>query len=320
MSRGAAEVVSLFAVALIAAACSSPGEQDDEELGAPGELLRIELEGSLQNPAWSPDGTELLFTRFRGGYNEEPADLYIVDLATNAVRALVSEGSGNVNLPGSVWSPSSHQIVFSSSREPHDEIFLIDEDGAPGDERRITSRRDSVAYEPSLSPDGAWIVFESHPIDGEDNGIVMKYQVDGSGGYIALTDPGDDCRQPNGSPAGGRIVYQRFAGGQWDLWVVDADGSNAHPITSGPGDKTDASFSPDGRWIVFSGDLNELDYAGIFVMPISGGPPQRVTDYVGYAGAPSWSPDRSRIAFEAYPGDPDGSSGTTIRLVDLPDD
>lgn len=80
--------------------------------------------GSLQNPAWSPDSDMLLFTRFSNGYNQEPADLLIIDLVSNAVRTLVSDGSGNINLPGSSWQPLTEQIVFSSSREPHDEIFV----------------------------------------------------------------------------------------------------------------------------------------------------------------------------------------------------
>lgn len=61
------------------------------------------------------------------------------------MRTLVSDGSGNVNLPGSSWNSATHEIVFSSSREPHDEIFVIDENGNPGDETKITERENEVA-------------------------------------------------------------------------------------------------------------------------------------------------------------------------------
>jgi len=40
--------------------------------------INISLSGSLQNPAFSPDGNYLVFTRFRNGYNEEPADIFVV--------------------------------------------------------------------------------------------------------------------------------------------------------------------------------------------------------------------------------------------------
>ena len=105
----------------------------------------IPQSGSLQNPAWSPDGQSILFTRFRNGYNKEPADLSIIDLESTSMRTLVSDGSGNVNLPGSSWNSATHEIVFSSSREPHDEIFVIDENGNPGDETKITERENEVA-------------------------------------------------------------------------------------------------------------------------------------------------------------------------------
>jgi len=52
-----------------------------------------------------------------------------------------------------------------------------------------------VAYEPSFSPAGDWIVFESHQLDVEGNGSIVKYKVDGTRPYQSLTDPGDDCRK-----------------------------------------------------------------------------------------------------------------------------
>lgn len=280
--------------------------------------VSITTTGSLQNPAWSPDGSSLLFTRFTGGYNEEPADLLIIDLNDNSLKTLVSDGSGNVNLPGSSWNGTTDKIIFSSSREPHDEIYRIDEDGTTGDETKITARDDLMAFEPSLSPDGQTVVFESHTVDVEDNGIITKYKLDGSEGYTTLTDENDDCRQPNWSPAGNRIVYQCLEGAQWDLWVMDTDGTDKSQLTSGAGDKTDASFSPDGQRIVYSSDEGELEFANLFVISVAGGNSTQVTTYDGYDGAPSWSPDGDQIAFESFPGDPDGSAGTTLWIIDAP--
>ena len=53
--------------------------------------VNIPVEGSLQNPQWSPDSNSLLFTRFRDGYNIEPADLVVVDLTSSNIRVLISD-------------------------------------------------------------------------------------------------------------------------------------------------------------------------------------------------------------------------------------
>jgi TolB protein len=277
--------------------------------------LNINLSGSLQNPAFSPDGESIIFTRFRNGYNHEPADLCIYNLQTEELTMLVSDGSGNVNLPGSTWNEYISSIIFSSSRDPHDEIYLIAEDGSNGSETQITDRADTVSYEPSISPDGQWIVFESHKLDVEDNGIITKYKIDGSSSYIQLTSSTEDCRQPNWSPAGEKILYQKFDAGQWDIWIMDIDGTNKIKITSGAGDKTDASFTQDGLYIVFSTDF-ELEYANIYKISISDGTIQRLSYFEGYDGAPSMSSDGTKLLFESYNGDPDDSAGTTIWIIE----
>ncbi len=280
--------------------------------------LALPASGSLQNPAWSPDSGKLLFTRFANGYNTGPADLLVFDLMTEFTRTLVSDGSDNVNLPGSAWNRVTGYIVFASSRGPHDEIYAIYVDGRANDEWQVTDRDDRAAYEASFSPDGDWIVFESHPLEVEGNGIITQYKIDGSQPYRALTAAGDDCRQPNWSPAGDLIVYQKFADNQWDLWTMTPSGSNHRKITTGPGDKTDASFSPDGKWIVYSSDEGKLDYANLFIIPSGGGEPVRLTTHSGYDGAPSWSPDGRRIAFESAPGDPEESNGTSLWQIAVP--
>jgi TolB protein len=144
--------------------------------------------------------------------------------------------------------------------------------------------------------------------------------------YIELSDPADDCRQPNWSPAAGLIVYQRFCGGQWDIWVMDTTGNNKKQVTSGIGDKTDASFSPDGQFIVYSSNESWEKYANLYIISLNSGNSVRVTNSDSYDGAPSWSPDGKKIIFESSSNDPDESTlwtpadpyGTEIWIINSP--
>ena len=315
------KLIALAAFALLFSQCKTTAPTDEV---IPSDVLRhdgskklpINFTGSLQNPAFSPDGKYLLLTRFRGGYNIGPADLIIFNLVTDSAFVLVSDGSNNVNLPGSCWNKQTHQIVFSSSRDPHDEIYTIADSANSGAEHILTVRQAAAAYEPSLSPDGSAMIFESHPLDIADHGIIVRAKTDGTGGYVMLTDSTDDCRQPNWSPHGDQIVYQQQTSGHWHLWTMDPDGRGKRQLTS-YSNETDGSFSGDGNWIFFSGD-SSLRHANIFKVPVSGGSALRVSNYDGYDGAPSVSPDGTSLAFESYNGDPDLSGGTSVYLLHLP--
>ena len=279
-----------------------------------GIIVNIPLSGSLQNPTFSPDDNSIIFTRFVNGYNVEPAEIYRFELNTENLTLLVSDGSANVNLPGSSWK--NGKIIFSSSRDPHDEIYQINENGQSGDEIQITNRTNKVAYEPTYNPNGDWIVFESHILDVEGNGIITKYRIDGTSNFIELTDQGDDCRQPNWSPSNNKILYQKKNNGEWNIWMMDIDGTNKNQITSNIGNCTDASFTSDGQYIVFSSDY-QVNIANIYKIAINGTNLVRLTNFDGYDGATSISNDGNKLIFESINGDPDGSNGTKIVLLEL---
>lgn len=285
------------------------------------------VSGSAQNPSFSPDDERLLFTLFRGGYNEGPADLLVGTLASSSARVLVSDGSDNVSLPGSSWSDAIGSIVFTSSRAPHDEVFVIDDEGTTGDEKRVTARDGLLAFEPSFAPDGARVVFESHVEPADDAvddaedlaagpGTIMTVDVAGLAAPTALTDGLIDCRQPNWSPAGGLIVFQQHDDRGTHLYLMAEDGNEKRPLTTADGEETDASFSPDGAYVVFSGSAD--DGASIFVISVDGGDAVRLTTSAAYDGAPTFSRDGKRIAFESAETDPDGTAGTRLFVVDAP--
>jgi TolB protein len=293
MGAGAA----LLLLCAISSAESGPEQRPDGASRIP-----IALDGSFQNAAWSPSGAQIVFTRFRGrGYNKGPADILIFDLQQAAVRNLIFDGRTNVTQPGSTWNARTDQIVFSSTRKEHDEIFTIRSDGRRSSLKQLTSDEEYAAYEPSMSPDGQAVVFEAHIVGDRSNGIIRRVSVGSlKTEDITESDEDGDCRQPNWSPAGDAIVYQkRKEKGPWDLWIYDLRTKEHRQLTEGKGDKTDATFSPDGRWVVYSADNSRLPEAKLFAINIHGGEPIQITHGDGYDGAPSWSPDGKSIVFES---------------------
>jgi TolB protein len=279
---------------------------------------------SLQNPCFSPDAQVLAFTHFTGGYNTGTGLVKTVRAIGGAPLATLSPGGAqSVNLPGQCWSTISNEVAYSSDiANDRDEIYLAP--AAGGAPRRITNRPGYLAWEPSVSPvlpDGSqWIVFESHTkANPNAGGELWKVRTDG-GGLVQLTHGSDD-RQPQWSPKGDRIVFQRQLGtDRWDVATVDINGGSFFNVTNNPRrSNTDPSWSPSGDYIVYSAGGPGIEIANLFVIRASGGTPAQVTSSCGLDGAPGWSPDGSRIAFESAPFDPDEQAGgTTLWVIDAP--
>ena len=313
----------------------SGGRSDGAELlYAPG------APASAQNPAFSPDGSRLVFTRFDHGYNIGPAGLFLLDLATAAVTRLTpAEDQDNVNLPGSAWNVTNDRIIFASDRLEADDLWRIAPDGS--DFNRITTHTGLPWYiEPSWSPGGQWIVFEvDRPGNSEDGSVgqIWKVRADGSDltqltGKSSLMQGGadgeTDDRQPNWSPAGDRILFQRrtLPDGQWDIYTIAPDGTGLQNVTADPNaSDTDASWSPDGACIVYSSDHGGLPMPNIQIIPASGGAVVRVTSSTTQEdGAPSWSPALPTsgssyggqwIAFESHLGQDEDTPAALWRIA-----
>ncbi len=82
-----------------------------------------------------------------------------------------------------------------------------------------------------------------------------------------------------------------------DLWVVSRSGGVARRLTSNSGVETSPHISPDGQWVAFTGQYD--GNSDVYVMPIEGGPPQRLTWHPAGDGVVDWHPDGSRILFRS---------------------
>ena len=80
-----------------------------------------------------------------------------------------------------------------------------------------------------------------------------------------------------------------------NIWVVPRSGGAARRVTSFQGQTANPHFSPDGKWIAFSGE-----YAGnqdVYVVAAGGGEPKRLTWHSGGDSVQGWTPDGKSIVF-----------------------
>ena len=191
-----------------------------------------------QHPAWSPDGTKILFTR---GDVMSNIDVFVMDEDGGNPRRLTEHPERDER---AAWSPDGQTIAFVSQREGAVEIWLMDADG--GNKTKLVKGR-----RPAWTPDGSRIVFTSSAFD--DNDEIYVIDRDGAN-RRRLTEYKKIDRFPAVSAAHGRLVFcsERF-GGQ-ELIVAREDGSGQTRITIAEKTYEVAPvWSPDGRGLAYVG-------------------------------------------------------------------
>lgn len=93
--------------------------------------------------------------------------------------------------------------------------------------------------------------------------------------------------------ANGKIVFCY----QGDLWLVEQIGGRAIRLTVHHGDETYPKFSPDGKWIAFTG--NYFGGRNVFIMPVEGGQPKQLTYHPSGSTVEGWTPDSKYVLFNS---------------------
>lgn len=224
-------------------------------------------------PSLAPDGNSVVYSQ--GG------DIYETSLMTG-VSSRLTNGLGQLDAPE--ISPDGKSIVFTREVTPNEyQIWVMGRDGA-----KPHLVFDGSGWDPTWSPDGTKILFASD-LDGLPQLYIVD--LDGSALHKLTTLPALRGRSDWSS----QNLVVTYSGQPWqrEIYIMNADGSNAHQISPPGGNSQGPSFSPDGRWIAFTAyfdRFNDVNGCEIYIMRTDGTDLRRLTnnDYCDYQ--PRWGP------------------------------
>src|SRR5437879_9288490 len=98
------------------------------------------------------------------------------------------------------------------------------------------------------------------------------------------------------------MLMNRLGPSQMTLYIANADGSAERPLFSSSGCDYTASFSPDGKWIVFTSERNGSGEADLYRVSWDGSGLERLTDDPALDDQAAFSPDGNQIAFVSTRG------------------
>ncbi|MEO7675056.1 MAG: hypothetical protein ABIU09_13370 [Pyrinomonadaceae bacterium] len=259
--------------------------------GSNGRVLasRSGAQAFWKAPAWSPDSKFLAVAAIDDSL--APAPNFYVVLISIADGSFSEIGSRRwEGIDGVVWHPSGDSLIVVAS----DNSFL------PGQVwelpypsaayRRVTNSLNG--YDGiSITADGRSIV----TVEADTRSAIWVSPDLKPENAKAVTSANGDIRGLAWTPDG-KIVYSSNQTGDSEIWMMNADGSDARPLTSDKVFKFDPTVSSDGKFIVYTTSQNG---GQLMRMDIGGGNPVMLTKYNNSVEG-NISPDGKWVIHYAY--------------------
>ena len=314
------------------------------------DLLMLTHGGQNAEAYWSPDGRQLIFQSTRPPF--ECDQIFRMPADGSGAPVLVSTGKGRTTC--SYFMPDGQRVLYSSTHAAGDacppaadrsrgyvwavyptyDIWTARPDGS--DLRRLTDNHAYDAETTVCNRDGS-LIFTS-----DRDGDLDLYRMDADGSHVRrLTSaPGydggaffsPDCKKivwRASRPQGAELEdYRRLLAqglvrpGKLEIWVANADGSDARQLTYLDAASFAPSFFPSGDRVIFSsnyGDPQGREFE-LWAVNLDGSGLERITWSPGFDGFPMFSPDGTRLSFSSNRGQsrPHETNVFVARWVDRP--
>ena len=281
---------------------------------AGGDAVPMSAEGvSSSHPRWSPDGKYLAFLSAR---NEGKTQVWLLNRSGGEAQRLTDTPQ---DVEDFVWSPDSTRLVLIL-RDPSEEE-LADFKAR----QKEKDKEDADAKDKKPKTRKPWVIdrlqFKTDEVGYLDRRRAHLYILELATKQLTQITSGDyDDAHPAWSPDGRLLAFASNRSKpdpdrtyNTDIWVVAANntdkGAQLTQITTNPGDDDVPSWSPDGKLITYTSQLDPhlFQYAThhVAVSPAAGGPARVLTkSFDRNATEPRFSPDGNSIYFIA---DDDGT-------------
>src|SRR5215510_1621108 len=279
-------LVLLISLSTVALAQSKKGQLDKET------FMSME---SVSNPAISPDGKQIVFTRtwVDKVKDEYVSNLWIVDAEGTRVRELTT---GNWRDSAPVWSPDGKRIAFLSDRDGTNQLHVLWVD------TRETAQLTHLEQAPSginWSPDGKQIAFTAFEVD---NDPILAVKLPEKPRNAQWAKPPVLVNRLAWAADGRGPLPQGFT----EVYTIDSVlGGTPRQITSGKYNHNAPEWSADGKTIYVSSirkpdaeylrgdsEIYAIDLKSLEVKPL--------TNRIGPDGNPQVSPDGRLVAYTGY--------------------
>ena len=241
-----------------------------------------------------PGGGQIAYASARDG----DLDIYLLDLARGMTLNL-TDTPENENQPA--WSPDGARLAFMSDRAGNNDIYTIQVRcagwlAACGDTPLRLTTDPASDFDPAWSPGGAQIAFTSERFGYNE---ILTVASDG-GLFHRLTDNDSLDANPAWSPDGRQIAFSTDRSERWttDIYVMNANGSDARRLLALPTNDFAPDWSPDGRRIAFASSGS--DTGQLVVIDVATGELTRLLDDSGFDSTPDWSPDGTTLALVSF--------------------